>query len=240
MKVEDRVGGKSVDADRESLVIAPTGGAQLRLSEMRMISKPALRRMTGDAKAARLADRSDGWEARASFESADGNVKVDLRAVLGDDANYIRQHWTIRAQNRDLPAADVRLIDIDLPGARVAGTVEGSPIVAANFFVACEHPIARNRVEGDTAVCSVGTFSTATSRAILRAKLRDRRGRAGATAAVVPVLHRARAAAALRPVSALQLVVRHRLGRPQDERGAMPGGDRPVRPRAGGEARREA
>ena len=66
------------------------------------------------------------------------------------------------------------------------------------------------------------------------------RGPAGADAAGVPPLHRARAAPALPALPALQLLVRHRLGRPEVQRETVAGRDRAVRPRTGRAARRDA
>ena len=100
--------------------------------------------------------RLGGLWSHALLESADGKVHVKWEAVLHDGSNYVRQQWTIEAKDR--PASELVLLKLKAEGAKVMGEVEGSPVVAGNLFFGCEHPMANNRVEGQTIMCSVGTF----------------------------------------------------------------------------------
>ena len=68
------------------------------------------------------------------------------RAVLRDGANYVRQSVRISAKNEALEVREVVLLDMAAPDAEVAGTVDGSPVVAGEMFFACEHPIAKSEV----------------------------------------------------------------------------------------------
>jgi hypothetical protein len=63
----------------------------------------------------------------------------------------VREILTLTADKRDLPISRVELIDLPLPGAHVVGSVQGSPIVASNFFAGFEHPISQSNVTGTRA-----------------------------------------------------------------------------------------
>ena len=52
---------------------------------------------------------------------------------------------------KDVPISRVQLIDLNLPGAHVVGSVDGSPIVAGNLFVGFEHPLSQSKARGDRA-----------------------------------------------------------------------------------------
>jgi hypothetical protein len=68
---------------------------------------------------------------------------VVWRAILRDGSNYLRQEITISAIDRDEPIAEVDLFAGALPGARVIGSVKGSPVTTGNFFLGFEDPLAQ-------------------------------------------------------------------------------------------------
>ena len=74
------------------------------------------------------------------------------RAILRDGANYLRQELEIAAVAEGLAIAEVTWLDAVLPGARVVGRVDGSPIVAGDLFLGIEDPMALNEVGPDNRV----------------------------------------------------------------------------------------
>jgi len=52
----------------------------------------------------------------------------------------------------------VTLLAIDAPEAKVIGEVDGSPVLAGSLFLACEHPMAANRVADGLLTCSVPRY----------------------------------------------------------------------------------
>jgi len=66
--------------------------------------------------------------------------------VLRDGANYVRQHVQIRAKGEPVELRELVLLELSAPGAEVVGSVDGSPVVAGNFFLAYEHPMSRSAV----------------------------------------------------------------------------------------------
>ena len=79
--------------------------------------------------------------------------------LLRDQSNYLQQRLVL------LPAAElqirkVTMFDAELPSAAVCGEGVGTPVVHENLFVACEHPMANNRVDGDRVICDVPRYRT--------------------------------------------------------------------------------
>jgi hypothetical protein len=102
--------------------------------------------------AASYSDRLPGIAVHIVLSDADGRFHADWALVLRNGSHYARQILTITATNRPLPADDVRMIDVRIPGAAVAGVVKGSPLVAGKFFLGLESPLSQSSVVGDHAV----------------------------------------------------------------------------------------
>jgi len=94
--------------------------------------------------AARLAERIGGQRLEAPLVSADGRLRATWSVTLRDGANYLREEVVLEAVTADLRLKTVTLFDQPLAGARTAGAVDGSPIVAGSFFLGFEDPMALN------------------------------------------------------------------------------------------------
>jgi hypothetical protein len=94
----------------------------------------------------RLAERRGGRQIAVELASADGNLKLQWRAVLRDGSNYVRQHLLISAKRESVELQELALVDVFAPNAAVAGSVDGSPVVAGNFFFGCESPLSKSTV----------------------------------------------------------------------------------------------
>jgi hypothetical protein len=122
-------------------------------------AKPVLERISPQPRAVRLADRSGAWRATVELTTADGRTRIGWQAILGDGANYVREEIAVLAHQGSRPV-ELGLLSATLPGAATCGIVDGSPIVAGNFFLACEHPMAKNEVAADRAVCRLPLFES--------------------------------------------------------------------------------
>ncbi|HTV05550.1 MAG TPA: enterotoxin [Acidobacteriaceae bacterium] len=105
--------------------------------------------------ASRFSARLPGEEFVLPLADQAGDLQITWTVVLRDGSNYIRQCVTITAVGKDLPVSTVRLIDAQLPGAHVVGSVKGSPIVAGDFFLGFEHPLSDSVVTAGRAVASI-------------------------------------------------------------------------------------
>jgi hypothetical protein len=98
------------------------------------------------AAASRMADRIHGFEVDVPLETPDHALHLTWSLILRDGSQYVRQSLTIAAGDHDAAISRVQLIDLPLADAHVAGSVDGSPIVAGNLFVGFEHPISHSKV----------------------------------------------------------------------------------------------
>lgn len=127
-------------------------GTIVHASDMKITGAVQQIRVTPDPRASRLAARIPGEAVEAGLDSADHAVHVDWSMVLLAGSNYVRQVVKIAAAGEtDVPISRVELLDATLSGARVAGNVAGSPIVAGDLFLGFEHPLSQSKVTGDRA-----------------------------------------------------------------------------------------
>ncbi|UWZ84491.1 alpha-galactosidase [Occallatibacter riparius] len=96
--------------------------------------------------ASRMSDRIHGQQIDVPLETPDHALHLTWSLVLRDGSQYIRQSLTIAAADHAAAISRVQLIDLALAHAQVAGSVEGSPIVADNLFAGFEHPISHSKV----------------------------------------------------------------------------------------------
>lgn len=100
--------------------------------------------------AARAAERRQGIALTGEFHDAATGIKVVWRAVVRNSTNYLREEVEFGTDSgSDL--ASITLVDFKLERPRVAGTVQGSPLIAGDNFYGFEHPMSEVRVEGGRA-----------------------------------------------------------------------------------------
>ncbi|MCX8107242.1 MAG: hypothetical protein N3G20_00395, partial [Verrucomicrobiae bacterium] len=121
-------------------------GTVMTADDLRIVEAPHAVRLVPTPAGSRFSERMPGWKITALFGAPDGRYDVDWQLILRDGANAVRQQITLRAKSAPVQFCCLRLIDLPLSGARVAGVVPGSPVVAGNFFAACEHPEAVTHV----------------------------------------------------------------------------------------------
>jgi hypothetical protein len=127
--------------------VLPRGGQWLPARRFRLDGPLACRPVAANPVAARAAERRPGAALEAHLSESGTGLKVEWRAVLRDDANYVRENVRLDTA-RDLDLARVALIELDLADATVAGTTAGSPIVADDRFFGFAHPMAESLVLG--------------------------------------------------------------------------------------------
>ncbi len=140
----------------ELFLIRLADGNSVRSSQLRPSGVPQIHRVEARAGATRAAERAAGWKASLVLTSADGKFEAVWEATLRDGSHYVRLEVVLRKQT-GVPVEIVPLIFSGI-GASPMGEVDGSPLVTGNIFLACEHPMAKNRSEGKDAVCSLGLF----------------------------------------------------------------------------------
>jgi hypothetical protein len=102
--------------------------------------------------ASRASERLPGVAVHFALADPAGRFTADWALILRQGSTYIRQALTITAATKPLPLSGVVLIDVRTPGISVVGTVKGSPLIAANFFLGFESPLSESSVVGDRGV----------------------------------------------------------------------------------------
>lgn len=157
ISLRDRIGEKDIPLPKELFVLIVRGGRPVQSSSMKVVGEPKIVQLESHPQASRFSERLGGQQITATLESADGETTVLWRAILRDGSNYLRQEVEIEAEDKDLPLAEVRLLDLVAPNAQVIvmGNVKGSPVVAGNLFFGFEHPLSGCTVTGARAVCGL-------------------------------------------------------------------------------------
>ena len=153
-KVHDLFGKEALAVPAELFVIRLKDGRKFEASQMPVISSPNIEGLTANPNAARESDRLPGKKITVALQ-ASPHLQVIWSAILRDGSNYLRQEVTLKAVGQDVPISEVRLISWQLPGAKVVGTVAGSPIVANGVFAGFENPLSKCTVNDGLASCSL-------------------------------------------------------------------------------------
>ena len=151
----DLVTGRRVRISEDVFTVVLKDGTEIRSSEMRVVGGLRTAAAPRNPRAARLAERLRGTQALVTLEEERGRVRATWRAELRRGSNYVRQEVTLEALGGDLHVAEIRLVDAAVAGARVEGTVTGSPVVAGNLFLGFEHPLSVCKAEAARATCGL-------------------------------------------------------------------------------------
>jgi len=150
--LHDLFGDQNLPAPDELFVIRFKDGHELTSSQM-SASKPAIAGLEAHPEASRESDRLPGQKISVTFESPSNHLTVAWTAILRDGSNYLRQEVTLAATGQDVSVTEVRLISWKLPGAKVLGTVAGSPVVSGTVFAGFENPLSKCTVADGLATC---------------------------------------------------------------------------------------
>ena len=127
-------------------------GRDISASQMTLVGPVAVEKIKARRNAVRAEERFAGWRVTGRFGAKDPDVKVEWSASLRDGSNYATTRVKLTAGAKALALKELVVLDVAATGAKVLGGVLGSPITADRWFMACEHPLANNRVEGARAI----------------------------------------------------------------------------------------
>jgi len=143
----------------ECLQLIFEDGRILKASDLKIVGEPELANLQPDRKSwlpprlptrvgavGRLAEQLGGKQITVSLVSPGGDLQVEWRAILRDGSNYVRQQMVVTVTYKPIRVKEVVLLELAAPGAKVMGTVDGSPVVTGNMFFACEHPLSKSQI----------------------------------------------------------------------------------------------
>ena len=140
----NRINDTTLKMDGELFELLRPDGGRIRASDMHIVGSPRVDRLAVEPTSPKLANHFGGRQISVDLEDASGNLAAQWCGELRDGSNYVRQIVTLSARRSNIPIQEIVLVDIAEPNAERAGTVDGSPVVAGQFFFGGEHPMARN------------------------------------------------------------------------------------------------
>ena len=146
---------KTIPLSRDIFVLKLKDGSVLRSSTMRIRDAPRVEELSVDRGASRSAQHFPGEVLIVRFEDRMERLSVTWRAILRSGSNYVRQELSFHAIDRDAPIYEVELFDFKAHGARVVGTVKGSPVTVVDTFFGFEHPLSACEAKDEEARCSI-------------------------------------------------------------------------------------
>jgi hypothetical protein len=157
-EIVDRTTGATLSA-------APAAEIEVRATDgstgkwpLGLVVSPVVERIAGEARSASVAGRRAGYRIRATLASRDGRLQARWQAILRDGSNYVRVWLDLEPQGAGLPDGEIRALEVADVEGRTEGIVDGAPVVAGDFFLACEHPMAANTGGREGIACRVGSF----------------------------------------------------------------------------------
>ncbi|HEX3623791.1 MAG TPA: enterotoxin [Verrucomicrobiae bacterium] len=145
-RLDDKLNGKSLALGDQCFEIELGDGTILKSADFRLIMPPVIESLKPEPGSPTLAKHEGGRQLLAKFADPEKNLSAEWRVILRDGSTYVRQELSLHAVDKDVLVKEIVLFDATVPGAKVTGTVDGSPVVADNFFFGYEHPMARNTV----------------------------------------------------------------------------------------------
>jgi hypothetical protein len=153
LEFADAIAHRATPAQPLPFVLLLGDGSVLTSSDMTVVEAPKVVELAAQPDAARLSEQFLGKAVVVELADKSGKLRVLWTVILRDASNYVRQEFKLTANSGDVPVREVRLVDWNLPGAHVVGTVKGSPIVTDTIFVAFEDPLASCAVAAERARC---------------------------------------------------------------------------------------
>lgn len=150
VRITDAATRRSVQLP-EAFALTLKDGSVLKSTNLPLTKPFVVRNLTANATASRYSDRLPGKEVCAKFGGASSPIQIEWCGILRDGSNYFRQKISIQASGKPVAIAEVRLLQFHDAGARVTGTVKGSPIADDTMFFAFENPLSMSHMTNDEA-----------------------------------------------------------------------------------------
>ena len=154
-QVVDKLNGKALPLTGECFQLKLADGATLKASDFKLVGLPNEQALPPAPESAVPAQRFPGRQLVARFFNGDRGLAAEWRVTLREGSTYIRQELVLRTLQKSILVKEIVLLEEKVAGAKTEGVVDGSPVVAGNYFFGYEHPMAKNAVTDDDVVrCS--------------------------------------------------------------------------------------
>lgn len=140
--LKNRLNGVDSQLHGELFELKLRNGAILRASDFHIEAPVHCAVVPGSPKSARESARNAMQAIEGTLAQNGGGLTIVWRASMSANGAYLRESFLLTTA-RNIDIAGVSLISLHLPGALIAGTADGTPIVSGDAFFAFEHPMAR-------------------------------------------------------------------------------------------------
>ncbi|MFZ0638385.1 MAG: hypothetical protein WAN33_05390 [Candidatus Acidiferrales bacterium] len=155
LQIQDRRNAQTIAGPAAAFSLALAGGSQIISPKMRLLGAPKIEILVAQPHAARFSERLPGRAVSASFEDAQHGLRAAWRAILRKGSHYIRQEIEFSSMKENLPITEVTMLDLRVAGAKVTGSVNGSPVTSGTWFLGFEHPLSQSSVEAGRLRCTL-------------------------------------------------------------------------------------
>jgi hypothetical protein len=153
VSVEDKLNGGAIALDGDCFQVMLGDGTVLKSSNLDLLAPPKIEPLAEEKASPIAAMHDPGRQLVVKYSAPAENLVFEWRVMLRRHSSYIREELSLKPIRGSVLVKKVVLFNQKIPGAKTAGTVDGSPVVAGNFFIGYEHPMARNTVDSNSVVC---------------------------------------------------------------------------------------
>jgi hypothetical protein len=141
--------------DRTLPIVAPfalglADGSAVGVAEVRVLAPVNEAVLAPNPRASRLAERIAGRRASAILVDAQGRLKVEWSVEQREGSRYLRVQLAVTALLQDEDIAVVSLLETRATDAQASSDLKGTPVIAGNFYLGFELPLAESHVDGDS------------------------------------------------------------------------------------------
>ncbi|MEX3947629.1 enterotoxin [Paraburkholderia sp. EG287B] len=125
-------------------------GTTLGPAGMQVLAPVREEALAANPHASRLAERVAGRRVSITLGDAQGRLAIQWSVEQRDGARYLRMTLNVTALRQDEAIAVVSLLQARAVGAQTGSERKGTPVVAGNFYLGFELPLATSHVDADS------------------------------------------------------------------------------------------
>ncbi|MEX3980160.1 enterotoxin [Paraburkholderia sp. EG287A] len=125
-------------------------GTTLGPAGMQVLAPVREEALAANPHASRLAERVAGRRVSITLGDVQGRLAIQWNVEQRDGARYLRMTLNVTALRQDEAIAVVSLLQARAVGAQTGSERKGAPVVAGNFYLGFESPLATSHVEADS------------------------------------------------------------------------------------------
>ena len=144
--IMNKYAGKRIDMREVVFFELIAGNDTITSDDFTLNGQPVVSDINPTENFPRYSSFLPGKKISAEFENSQYGIKIGWEASLHDGSNYVRQTYTFNAKDEKI-FSEIILLRIDTSNVKIAGTVDGTPLINGPNFFAIEHPLSKTKQE---------------------------------------------------------------------------------------------